>query len=249
MSGPTRFRYGINNLPGSHPLKNLPVPFGAYSHVYQNDFDAYAAADWTVGVVGAGTAALVVGNGGVIALATTGANGDSVHLLKNPASYQVNQGFQAAFFTRVRVDSVATQTTWQLGLQAGGTAFAPTDGVYFTKAAANNFLTGNIRKAGVSTTVQVPIAGNQVVLGNTYMTVAWWYDPRNAVVQFFAGNSTDADFFNSISSYYTGLASIADLTNMPFATDLALGMGMQTNSANIRTMNIDHVTAWADLAR
>lgn len=252
MSGPTRFKYGVNNLPGTHPLRNLPVPFTNYSHIFQTDFDQFPANDWTSSGVGTPTAALVAGNGGVLAIGTSAAASDTTLLTKNPTAFAITAGYQAAFFTRVAIDNIAQNSTWVIGMTAG-TPLAPTDGIYFTKAAAALTLVGNIRKAGVSTTVAVPLSGSNIIIAATYLTIGWWYDGRNAgpngaSVQFFAGTSTPADFFDSVSSYYTGLASITDMTNLP-VVGITPNFSLQTNTANVRTMSIDYVTAWADLVR
>lgn len=249
--GPTRFKFGLNNLPKTHPLANLPVPFAQYSHNYQNDFDQYVAGDWTVAAVGAGTSALVAGNGGILALTTTAAATDSVSITKTPAAFAITAGYQAGFACRLQIDSMAQNSTWQIGMQAGGTAFAPVDGIFFTKAAAATTLVGNVRKAGTVSTVSM---GAGLVLATaTYVVVGWYYDGRNAgpngaTVTFFAGTATVGDQFDSVTSYYTSIQSITDMTNLPIV-NLAPSIGVQTNTANARVMSIDWMTAWADAPR
>lgn len=251
MSGPTRFQFGVTNVPSRHPLGNLQVPFSLYTHQYQNDFDQYVAADWTLAAVGAGTAALVAGNGGVLALTTTAASSDSTSITKLPAAFGITAGLQAGFMARVNIDSMAQNSTWQIGMQAGGSAFAPVDGIYFTKAAAATTLVANMRKAGVSSTVSM---GTNLLLATAaFVVVGWYYDGRNAGVNgakvtFFAGTSTTDDPFDSISAYFTSIQAITDMTNLPIV-NLAPSIGVQTNTANARVMNVDYVVGWADLAR
>lgn len=250
--GPTRFKFGVNNLPKTHPLANLPVPFSLYSHIFQNDFDQYTAADWTVAAVGAGTSALAAGNGGILALTTTAAATDSVSITKTPAAFGITAGYQAGFMTRLQIDSMAQNSTWQLGMQAGGTAFAPTDGIYFTKAAAATTLVANVNKAGANNTVSM--GANLVLATATYVVAGWWYDGRNASptgssVYFFVGTSTTGDFFDSASAYWTGIQVVANAAALIPVVNLAPSIGVQTNTANARVMSIDYVAAWADLVR
>ncbi len=245
MPTPTRFIHGVNNLPPSHPLANIPLPFPLYNQNYFNDFNTYAAGDWTV-TASTGSSALAAGNGGLIVQTTSNTPTDIQHNLKNPAAFAITAGQEAWFVWRGKVDTV-NNSSWQIGLQAGGTALAPTDGIYFTKAAAATTVVLNVRKSSTSSTVSM---GSGLVLAdNTYVVLAWYYNPRNGgSVTAFAGTSTDADFFNSISAYYSSIQSITDMTNLP-TVNLAVSFGLRTDSANTRALTTDYIGAAVNLTR
>ena len=245
MGTPSRFVHGLNNLPPYHPLANYPLPFQLYNNNQFIDFHTYAAGDWTVTTT-TGSTALAAGNGGLITQTTSNTSSDIQFNLKNPAAFQITSGQDAWFVWRGRVDTVAN-STWQIGLQAGGTALAPTDGVYFTKAAAATTVSLVLTKASSSTTLSL---GSGLVLADaTNVVLMWYYNARTATVYAYAGTSTDADFFNSITSYYSAEVGQTTLTNLPTATNLAIGFGVQTNTAATRALTTDYIGAAVTLTR
>lgn len=228
MGNPTRFPNGISTAKLNTNLGNLPVPdptevFGDF-----NDFITYAAGDWTVTAT-TGTSALQAGAGGQILQTSAATASDIQHNLRNPGNFSFTSANQVWGYFRFQLAD-ATGPALIMGLQAGGTAFAPTDGLYFTKAAGATTVTMNIRKSSTSTTIT-----NIATLANsTFVELGYYYNGKDTVYV----------FVNE-----TLVAATTTLTNLPTATTLALGFGVQQGGTGAKTMVTDFVYASTDGSR
>lgn len=249
---PTRFPYGVSTAPRGHPLGNYPHPNPVSAHYYENDFDSYIAADWTV-TQSAGSTALVAGNGGRLLLSTAAAGADIQANIKNPAAFSFTPGQQFWFMSRFQLSDAAASVL-QIGMQTGGGALTPTDGVFFTKATAVSALVLNIRAAGVSTLIQM---GNVITANATDYVVAFYYDGRSSPTMYaWAGpasataGASVGNQFNSFSAFWTSLQSPASLANLPApATLLSQAMAVQATPAVVKTLNVDYIIAANEVLR
>jgi len=239
---PVRFPRGLSTAPSYAPLGWYPRPSPFHTHQYDNDFDTYNAADWTLAAT-TGTTALTAGNGGLVIQTTAATAADIQHNLKNPAAFATQAGQGLWFMWRGQVSSVTDQLAI-MGLQAGGTAFAPVDGIFFTKAAAATAFVLNIRAAGVSTTLTLP---GLVIAAATNYALAFYYDGDRSVTAW-GGQITNPGTINSVALSYLGTIGTMTLTNLP-TVNLGVSFGTQNGASVLRTMTTDYIMAANEIVR
>jgi len=230
---PVRYPKGISNQPSFSPLGDFPIPSPLAAHIYINDFDDYHAGEWTVTTT-TGTTARLAFNGGALIQTTAATLNDIQSNVKNPASFTPVAGHDC---------------TLQVGLQTGGTFLAPTDGIYFTKAAAATSVNLVIRAASVSTTVPIPTFA---FANATNAMLAFYYDGKQITAWASNSPSTGVPVTNpgttNSPSVYTATTGTQTLTNLPTA-NLSIGFGLSAGSAAARTMTTDYILAANELIR
>ena len=244
---PVRFTKGVSNQPSFSPLGDFPIPSPLAAHIYINDFDDYHAGEWTVTTT-TGTTARLAFNGGALIQTTAATLNDIQSNVKNPASFTPVAGQGVWFMWRGQLAN-ASDCTFQVGLQTGGTFLAPTDGIYFTKAAAATSVNLVIRAASVSTTVPIPTFA---FANATNAMLAFYYDGKQITAWASNSPSTGVPVTNpgttNSPSVYTATTGTQTLTNLPTA-NLSIGFGLSAGSANARTMTTDYILAANELIR
>lgn len=218
------------NYPGGVTNAALETVMSAYGaedpsrfHAYFNDFDAFdAAGDWTLTTVGTTpTAAVTAGNGGVLAMVNSAANGDLDSLQLKAASFAIVAGSKAWFKARFNVSN-ATNAAIVIGMiQTTTTPLTVTDGIWFSKAAASTALALNIAKASAVTT----ISSVATLANTTFLNVGWHYD----------GVSSVSVFVNNVK-----VGGTTVLTNLPTA-NLNVTMAVSNGTAAANTLSVDYV--------
>jgi hypothetical protein len=220
----------------------VPDPF--FYHLYQNDFDVFAAGDWTITKVGTGTTALAAADGGALLLTTTGGASDSVLMQLVAASFAMIPatasvaGKKAFFQIRVRLDS-ATLGTFHAGLIATTTTpLAATDGIYFRKA--TGAATVLLRNSASSVDTDLALPGGTFVAA-TDMDLAFFFDGKGTIYAFV----NQAPGFTPQNGPPSGSrGAVAALTPAAItASVLNLSFGFTNGSAVARTEQVDFVLA------
>jgi hypothetical protein len=197
------------------------------AHVFFDDFDKFAAADWTVTTVEAGagsaTEALANEDGGVLLITNDSADNDSDFFQKVGESFKFEAGHRLWFGARIKV-SDATESDWVMGLQITDTTpLAVSDGVFFRKDdgdAAIDFVVTKDSAATTSTAVGQCADATWVVLGFVY------------------------DGVGKITPYINGAAKApVAVTNLPNDEELTISFGIQNGAAAAKTMSVDYVYA------
>jgi hypothetical protein len=237
----SRFGPGLNNVVGGNGstngiLSDLYVPdrIGKV-HEYANDFDSYNATDWTV--TGAGTAALVAGDGGLLNITSAVSAFQSIQ--DNPAAYQLAKGFRAWFQSRVALDSLLGNIIAGI-LNVTATPFtgaSQTDGAYFLSAVTTGALSFNVAVGGVIASVATGVslvAASQAVL-------SWYYDggvyaaaPLGRVVWEASGAGVTANARGEIAIPASGTISA-----FPGAVNIASVLGVNASTAVARVLTVD----------
>jgi hypothetical protein len=270
-SPPSRFLSGLSTEPRKSALGNFPFPNPFQANVYANDFNTYAAGDWTVTTTNSGTSALAAANGGALLLTTgaTSSNYQGNRLL--PASFAITPGYQAWFLANVTMVDT-TLPNFLIGMTAG-TVGSWTDGIYFTKATANQTISAVIRGSSASSTITsiatLPTAA-AITPAVPSFSLGWYYDglpiptlyffASPAIATYTAGALTAPVAFSGPSSPGGVMVAAASsdpsytapnvLTNLPAATMLlAPDLYVVTNSSAAKTMQVDYVMAAAELNR
>lgn len=225
----SRLLGGFNARTESQDTSDWKINDTTRFHELSNDFDRYQANDWVVTVVGTGTAAMVAGDGGRLALTTSGASGDNVCLQWAGGSGGVMPGFvfdstkDLVIKAQFQVDD-ATLANWTFGLYIADTtpiASLPTEGFYMSKPAASTTISGNMIIGGTATQIA----------GGTMVAAAM----QQLTMVYIASVGTWATFQNDVL-----IARSTVLTNKPTAA-LAPGIAVQAGSAVIRTMTLDYL--------
>ena len=205
----TRFPSGVNNAALGSIFNNLPFPDTSNFHIYDQDFDQFVAADWTVTETQAGaTQALVAGDGGLLALVNSAANNDVNQVQKTPAAFLLAAGKSAFMKFRAKVDD-ATLAAFAIGLQnvnADGTVLANAlDGMFFLKPAAATSLNVYCRKD--NTTGSNSAAAIASMANDTFIDMSLYYDagngnPTNGARLYYGINGTVLGYLNASSTYF-----------------------------------------------
>jgi len=221
MLSTTRFPNGVTNVGEDSLFAAMGQLAPTKFHTYMEDFDYYAAADWTVTETQAGaTQALTNGDGGLLLLTNSAADDDLNALQKVGASFAFAAGKKLWFEARFKV-SDATQSDFVMGLQ--GTDTTPldtTDGVFFLKADGSTSVSLLVEASSTATTT----ASVATVADDTFVRLGFWYDGDAAVYYFVNG----------------ALGGKSVTTNLPTA-DLRVSFGIQNGEAVAKTMTIDYV--------
>jgi len=220
----TRFPNGLSTRKSIDPFGAYTHPDETDQHAYFNDFNTYVAGDWTITVVGTSTPALTAGDGGLLAITTSATSGDSAFLQKTIASFSFETGKPAWFSARFKVSTLAT--TAVMGVQViDTTPLDVTDGIYFLTTTATGAVTGIVRKNATTGSSSVAVG---TLVADTYTELAWYWDGKDTIA--FYQDRVQKGSITGVAANY-----------LPDASALAQSFGIQTDSANARTMTVDYV--------
>jgi hypothetical protein len=239
MPTPTRYTSGISTAAKNNPLGMFGMPDPTKWHVYFNDFDHFATADWTITTTEAGagsaTEALTDANGGVLLITNDAADDDCDWFQKVGESFLLASGKKAVFKARFAV-SDATQCDWVMGLQvtdttplaAGGDGV--TDGIFFQKDDGDTNIDFYVQKN--STTGQLTsTAITTAAAADTYMSLAFYFDGKRYV-----------ECYKDDALVYTADLTATLSTYLP-DTELTISFGIQNGEAVAKTMSVDYIFA------
>jgi hypothetical protein len=254
----TRFTSGVSTSGPSYALGNYSFPTPMRLNEYFNDFNTYAAGDFTVTGT-TGTNALIDGAGGLLAVTTDAVTNDiqGFQLVKKGFAFQT--GCQVWFSMNVKLANASTNAV-MFGLGNSFTALTPTDGVYFSKAAASAVMTAVVRAASTSTTLTLNSSASTVVAATAY-TFSFWYNGVDAI-NFYSTVGLAANGFNAPGNgagYYNGGSQVAaqassvsgatyPLTNLPAtSTGLVAGFAIKASTTVAQVATIDYFLASQEL--
>lgn len=213
-------------------MRMLLLPDPTTMHVWFDDFDDYAAAQWVITTTeaGAGSATEAVGNedGGVLVITNDAADNDADFFQWSGTdasgaveSFKFVAGKKLWMKTRLKI-SDATQSDFVFGLQITDTSpLAVSDGVYFMKDDGDANLDCYVTKDSTSTT---SLAAS-TLSDNTYCVLAFYYNGVDAV------------------EFYKDGVEIASLavTNLPDDEELTISFGIQNGEAVAKVLSVDYI--------
>jgi hypothetical protein len=218
---------------------------------YFNDFNTYAAGDWTVTSSSSGTSALTDFNGGalVVTTATSAADIQGNQLAKK--SFAFTTGSQVWFSINFKLTTALTPA-FMAGLANSFATLAPTDGVYFSKAASSTTMNLLITSGSTSTTIPVgTMADATFYTFSFYLTGA----PTNTLRIYstipYAGSPTafGQPYFNGgnqeVASASNDGINTNPLTNLPPTTTLlTAGFAVKSSGGTLAGIaTIDYMLA------
>lgn len=217
----TRFPNGLGTVGDQSMFADLKVPLPLAYHVFFDDFDRYAAADWTVTETsGSATQGIVDGDGGLLRLTNvTGDNG--IVQLQSKEGFKFVAGKKV--FYEVSFESVeATQVDLFAGLMITGTdpVAGVTDGVFFRKDDGDTNIDVVVTKdSAVTTAVAATLAAN------TRVKLGFYY------------NGVDSIQY-AVDGVVKGSLAV---TNLPDDEELAVTLTTQNGQTTSSNMTIDYV--------
>lgn len=221
----TRFPYGVTNVGETNLFGDMVQPDPTLFHEYFNDFDTYAAGDWTVTETQAGaTQALTAGDGGLLLLTNSAADDDLNALQKNPAAWTFTAGKKTFFRCRFKV-SDATQSDVVIGLQVvDATPLDVSDGIYFLKADGSTDVSVICRKN--ATTGSTSASAITTLADDTFVELGFYYDGESKV--YYEVNGSVTGSLDGSSSYLPD-------------TTCTVSFAIQNGEAAAKTMTVDYI--------
>lgn len=233
MRTPTRFFNGITTVRKDNPLGQFGLPDPTAWHVWFDDFDDYAAAQWIITTTEAGgasaTEAVSSANNGVLVI-TNDTNDNDLDFLQWSGtdasaaveSFKFVTGKKLFFKARVKLNEVI-QVDFVMGLMITDTTMLDvTDGVFFQKDDGDALLDFHVEKNNTASDG----TGIATLVDDTWVTLAFYYDGKSEVTAYV----NDAK-----------VSSLA-LTNLPDDEELAISFGIQQGEAtNAKELHVDYV--------
>lgn len=253
----TRMPNGVTNAASWQTMGASGREDPTWSHMYANDFDTFAAGDFTIATVTSGspTQALTDGDGGRLLVTNTAGATDATYLQLKNAGFQLKLG-KATFFKFAGQMSDLVNGAYFGLVQKGAAAVGTiTDGVYITKASGTGALTLNSAKTG-TTTQSVAFPAAEAIVAATDFELGIYVDYLGNLAAFFnpttGSNPISASAAAStnqargrVAALYAGPA-LAQGQTAPLVLTAALltpAFGLLNASAIARTLNVDYLVA------
>jgi hypothetical protein len=222
MSSPTRFPYGLTTTTKASNLGQFILPDVTKAHPYFNDFDVYAAGDWTITQTSTSAAALANIDGGALTISNgTADDSISVYQLANE-SFKFQAGKKLWFKARFQV-SDATDSDVLIGLAITDTTpLDATDGVFFLKSDNSAVCSLKVVKNSTATTTTAA-----TLVSATMVTLGYYYNGVDEIQIF-------------VNDVQVGTSAV---TNLPDDEELAVIFAVQNGAAASKTMTVDYILA------
>jgi len=244
MSAPTRFPGGLTNVASGFNLGSFPQLDPTKVCQDFEDFNNYAAGDWTVtNTTSHATIGLIAGAGGLAQVIGGGSSvtNDIGAIIANPLNFNLPANAdgatllppnQAWFMGSMRA-TVALNDQLQMGVTSANATLAPTDGIYFNKAAGSAAVTFVVRKGGASIAATAYSTGTTTVatLANaTAVRLGWYYNGKGTIFVF-VNNAM-------VCSVDVGASTNLVAATFPQATAMGAGFGIKAAATAPTTGNI-----------
>ncbi len=212
---------GITNVTDVSPFQAITKPVEPLYHTFFEDFDVFAAGDWTITETDSNaTEALTAGDGGLLLITNTAGLNDLVSMQLVAAGFVLELGKKLFFEAKFKT-SDATNARLVAGLQPTGTTpFTTSDGAYFIKASgatALNFEYKNGSEVSVTT-------GLATMANATNIVASFYYDGLSTITY-------------SINGVQQGNVTITTLYTTAMAPTIAIG----TAATAAKTLTVDYV--------
>lgn len=237
----TKFPGGLSNCAPGQTMHASGVPDPSWSQLYHNDFNNFAAADFTQSGLGAPTYSLnnSYGPGGVVTLNTDATLNDTANLFQPVGSFQLTPLKHQFFKTRLQVPVGSAAAAIYAGLSINAaTAIGASDGLFFYKAAGQSNFVLRSTIGGVSTDTPLPAAC--AVADGAWVELGFHVDQQGNVEAFF-NPTTGNNQPNVNNGTYRG--RVASAQGLALTQQLlAVCAGIVNGTAAARTLAIDYLT-------
>lgn len=234
----TNMPNGVTNAGAGQTMSQAGLLDPSWAHVYHNDFDTYAAGDWTVTKVGTGTAALAAAAGGQLLLTNTAGAADALYNQLTAASFQVSGGKDVFFKFRGVLSDVVNSVLYAGLIATTATPLVLGDGVYLSKPTGSGALQLNCVVGGTATVV--PFPASCLLVNAVSFEIGFHVNSLGQVEGFFnPGTGPQSSNPDQTQHGRVALALPAALTTAL----LNVSFGLLNSTASARTLSVDYVTA------
>jgi hypothetical protein len=220
----TRFPNGLTTTAKNTTLGEFILPDATKSHQYWEDFDYFAATDFTVDSVNS-SAALADEDGGVLNIVTGGTDNNHYFLETKSEGFLFPLSAEGWFRARFKVSEV-TRVEWVMGFQiSASNPLAVSDGIYFVKVdgeTAINLIT--VKNTSTLTSNEIL----STYTADTYLDLGFYIDGKGKINVFI--DDVFAENFDVDSSF-------------PDDQTLVVSFGVKNGDGNTRTMAVDFIIA------
>jgi hypothetical protein len=235
----TNFPHGATNARHNQTFGMSGVQDPSWSQLYHNEFNNFAATDFTQSGVGAPTYSLSasLGPGGVVTLNASNGTADSANLFQPVGSFQFIQGKHQFFKARLYTPVGQLNAAIYAGLTANAaSAVAANDGLFIYKAAGQVLWWLRSIVGGAITDTPLPAAC--VAPDQTWIEVGFHVDDQNNVEIFWNPTTGTA---SPAPGGFRGRVAMGAQLNLTQAL-LAVCVGVINASATARTLGVDFLT-------
>ncbi|MGH9439934.1 MAG: hypothetical protein ACRD22_19155, partial [Terriglobia bacterium] len=206
-----------------------------FYHEWEDDFDGVNAIYTQTKTTG--TIAALAGDGGQVKFTTAATASDLTSIQLPAASFSFTAGKKSFFLCRLQVDD-ATSAEFNVGLmETTATPFAPTDGLYFKKAAGAIALVLASMKGSAETDIVIPAAVNPLA-NATSIDLAWYVDRKQNVYAF-----VGSQLVGFVNQNTATIGPQASGTPVLTAANLAFTLAVGTAAATAHNMTVDFAMA------
>lgn len=231
---PVRFFTGVCTDQPFQPLGFYGNRNPHFYHEWEDDFDGISAVYTQTKTTGAVAAA--AGDGGLVTLTTSATLNDETAIQLPAASFSFTAGKKSFFLCRLKVDD-ATNAKFNVGLMnTTATHFAPTDGLFFKKAAGATTLVLESMVGSVATDIAIPAA--QYPVSGNFIDMGFYVD-RNQNVLAYVGFPLIGWVQQNVAQLGPVARGVPALTAVNLNLTIAVGAG----TAAVRTMTLDSAMA------
>lgn len=239
-SPPTRFPYGLVNNARYQPFGNSGMPDPIFYHNFWDDFDdtipeaATQMGQWIITQSASSTCAGTAGDGGLALFSPFTGSTDYTYIQPKVAGFTFTSGqkmfFGCRFFITAGGSSTISVPTFWAGIfqhQAAGTP-APTDGIYFVKAAASPSLQLVVNQS--STPISVGPLTAALVSGTSY-DIGFEIDTKGVIKGYFG-----TQLFGWVPQLATGSVNAQGVPNLPIVGPYCTGSTLGPTSTTTGTV-------------
>lgn len=239
---PTALPAGVTDRGDRSVWQNMPFLDPTRFYVFFDDFNKYAAGDWTVTETqGAATQATIAGAGGWLALVNSAADNDVNQLQNLFATTAFTDGKILAMKCRFKV-SDATQTDIIVGLNAVDASpiqSVTSDGINFLKAddAATILFQVGIASAYTQSAALFTLADDTFYTVGMYCSGKAFVKPSDGLTYYsfllYGGTDNDPAFISRLDVLNTGVPLAATL--------MCPTLTLQAGEAVAKTLTVDYL--------
>lgn len=238
---------GANSYRDTDPFSDIPYQDTSLYHIYYNDFDAFITGNWTTTQIGAGSQALVAGDGGILQTVTGAVASNSVSTQNLFPSFATvaGQRFWGRFLFSVDsllANVIVGKTNATTTPYTGGQL---TDGVWMSTSGGTGVISVNIAAGGTIATINT---GVSLVAGlANQCRFSWYWDggvyqaaPNGRIVATLDGAGVTAKWIGEFGG--SSSSATAFPAGFPSAVNTTIQFDIQAQTGVARTMNMDMIT-------
>ena len=233
--------FGVTNAADWQTMARAGLLDPTWAQTFAEDFNQYVAGAWSLTGVGTPAAALAAGQGGLLNLATTAANGDTSTLQLPVAGFQATPG-KPLFFKFKWTPVASASSDVLVGLApVGASPLTAADGLFFLRATGQSQWIFRSRIGGVNT--DTPLPATCLSVDGTAEELGFFIDQQGNIAMFWNPTTGPNSPINAAAGAPRG--RVASLQNTPSFTNsltqvlLSPTVSIKSNTAAAKNATLD----------